>query len=214
MSLRRVFSSCHATKSCFILLLALASLLMDMGSPWEAVALVVFLLTLAIVDDIGAIVVVAAVYSSSIEATWLGVACVIVGVVLALRRVGLTTTPVFVLLGALLWVAVYESGVHPTVAGVVMGLLAPAAPALTREIVRSRTDELLDVFSPEAAHETSRMARQAVSQLEWLEHQLHGWSSLVIVPVFALANAGVYVLEPGDDLAGKVAARDVRLDDR
>ena len=72
-----------------------------------------------------------------------------------------------------------------------MGLLAPATPELTREIVHSRADELLDVFSPGAAKETSRMARQSVSQLEWLEDQLHGWSSLLIVPLFALANAGV-----------------------
>ncbi|MFL6203820.1 MAG: Na+/H+ antiporter NhaA [Acidimicrobiales bacterium] len=154
-------------------------------------ALRLFLLTLAIVDDIGAILVIAVVYSSAIELAWVGVALVVVGCVVGLRRLGVTATPWFVLLGGVLWVAVYESGVHPTVAGVVMGLLVPATPALTREIVRSRTDELLDVFTPEAARDTTRLARQAVSPLEWLEHQLHGWSSLVIVPLFALANAGV-----------------------
>jgi len=150
-----------------------------------------FLLTLAIVDDIGAILVIALFYSSSIEVTWLGVAGVVVAAVLLLRRLGFDTTPPFVLLGIGLWIAVYESGVHPTVAGVVMGLLAPATPALTREIVRSRTDDLLDVFSPETARETARIARQAVSQLEWIEHQLHGWSSLLVIPLFALANAGI-----------------------
>jgi Na+:H+ antiporter, NhaA family len=72
-----------------------------------------------------------------------------------------------------------------------MGLLAPAAPALDREIVGPHNDDLLDGVSPEAARATSRRARQSVSQLEWLEHMLHPWSSLLIVPVFPLANAGV-----------------------
>jgi NhaA family Na+:H+ antiporter len=149
-----------------------------------------FLLTLAIVDDIGAVIVIALFYSTSLDVGWLVVAVVIVLIVVVLRRL-FTATPLFVALGAALWVAVYSAGVHATIAGVAMGLLAPATPALTREIVRSRADELLDVFSPEAARQTGRLARQAVSQLEWLEHQLHGWSSLAIVPVFALANAGV-----------------------
>jgi Na+/H+ antiporter NhaA len=91
----------------------------------------------------------------------------------------------------LLWLTLYASGLQPTLAGVAMGLLVPTSPVLSRDLVRSRTDDLLDVFTPEAARETTRIAKQAVSQLEWLEHQLHGWSSLVIVPVFALANAGV-----------------------
>jgi NhaA family Na+:H+ antiporter len=154
-------------------------------------ALRLFLLTLAIVDDIGAILVIAVFYSSSIELAWLGVAGLVVLGVLGLRRLGLAATPWFVVLGIALWVAIYESGVHPTIAGVVMGLLAPATPALDREIVRSRADELVDVFTPQAALDTTRIARQAVSQLEWLEHQLHASSSLLIVPLFALANAGV-----------------------
>jgi NhaA family Na+:H+ antiporter len=150
-----------------------------------------FLLTLAIVDDIGAIVVIALFYSGSIDVAWLAGAAAVVALVCVLRGFGLVATPVFLSLGVALWVAVHASGVHATVAGVIMGLLVPATPALTREIVRSRTDDLIDVFTPEAARETTRIARQSVSQLEWLEHQLHGWSSLLIVPLFALANAGV-----------------------
>ena len=71
----------------------------------------------------------------------------------------------------------------------------------------SRTDELLDVFSSEAAHTTSRLARRAVSQLEWLLHMLHPWTSLVIVPIFALANAGVPLSGPalGDSMSSPVA---------
>jgi NhaA family Na+:H+ antiporter len=167
-----------------------------------------FLLTLAIVDDIGAIVVIAVVYSSSVDMTWLAVAIATVGAVLLLRRLGLLITPLFALLGVALWLAVHASGVHATIAGVVMGLLAPADPALNREIVRSRADELVDVFTPEAARQTARMARQSVSQLEWLEDLLHGWSSLVIVPLFALANAGI---ELTADSVGDAAASTITL---
>jgi NhaA family Na+:H+ antiporter len=154
-------------------------------------AIRLFLLTLAIVDDIGAILVIAIFYSAGIDPYWLAAAVGIVGIVALLRTLGLVDTPLFVALGIVLWLAVQASGVHATLAGVVMGLMVPAVPALTREIVRSRSDELIDVFTPAAARETTRMARQSVSQLEWLEHELHGWSSFFIVPVFALANAGI-----------------------
>ena len=97
-----------------------------------------FLLTLAIVDDIGAILVIAVFYSKSVDTTWLVVAAAIVVAVIVLRRAGFTTTPLFVILGVCLWLAVHASGVHATIAGVIMGLLAPATPELTREIVRSR----------------------------------------------------------------------------
>ncbi|MGH3848450.1 MAG: Na+/H+ antiporter NhaA [Pseudonocardiaceae bacterium] len=150
-----------------------------------------FLLTLAIVDDIGAILVIAVFYSSGIEGRWLVAAAVVAIAVVLLRQRGFRATPLFALLGVALWVALQASGVHATLAGVTMGLLVPATPALTREIVRSRADELVDVFTPETARQTTRIAKQSVSRLEWLEHELHGWSSFVIVPVFALANAGV-----------------------
>jgi Na+:H+ antiporter, NhaA family len=160
-------------------------------APGVPATLRLFLLTLAIVDDIGAIVVIAAFYTSDLEPAWLAAAFAVLIAVYGLRQVGLTFTPLFVALGAALWLALHASGVHATLAGVAMGLLAPATPQLEREIVRSRGDELLDVFSAEAARTTTRLARQSVSQLEWLEHTLHPWSSLVVIPVFALANAGV-----------------------
>ncbi len=128
-----------------------------------------FLLTLAIVDDIGAIVVIAVVYTSSLDVTWLGGAGAVVAVIAVLRRVGVTATPLFAVLGLCLWVLVHESGVHATIAGVVMGLMAPAEPT----------------------------PRRSVSQLERLEHALHPWSSLAIVPLFALANAGIVLTGDG-----------------
>jgi NhaA family Na+:H+ antiporter len=166
----------------------LALVIRSMPSPVR-----LFLLTLAIVDDIGAIVVIALFYSDGVDAGWLAAAAGIVLAVYLLREMGLVATPLFVVLGAALWLALHASGVHATLAGVAMGLLAPATPALTREIVRSRADELVDVFTTAAARETTRIAKRSVSQLEWMEHVLHPWSSFVIVPLFALANAGVEI---------------------
>jgi len=128
---------------------------------------------------------------------WLLAALGVVAAVVLLRRLYPQATFVFAALGISLWIALHEAGVHATLAGVAMGLLVPATPVLTRAIVRSRADEILDVFTPQAARATTRIARQSVSQLEWLEHELHGWTSLVIVPLFALANAGVSFTSDG-----------------
>jgi len=118
-----------------------------------------FLLTSAVVDDIGAIVVIAVVYSTSISPGALLGAAVVIGMVLLARATGVQSLVVYVLLGVLLWDAMFESGVHATIAGVVLGLITPA--------------------------------RGPDSVAERLEHRLHPLSSFVIVPLFALANAGV-----------------------
>lgn len=151
----------------------------------------VFLLALAIVDDIGAIIVIAVFYSGPVEAAWLGAAAAGLAIVYVGRRLGLAFTPAYVAVGCWVWISVHASGIHPSVAGVALGLLAPASPLLNREIITSRRDELLDVSSAEAARTTSRLAQHAVSQLEWLEHHVHPWTSWLVVPLFALANAGV-----------------------
>jgi NhaA family Na+:H+ antiporter len=150
-----------------------------------------FLLTLAIVDDIGAIVVIALFYSGGIAWGPVAAAAVLIAVAYVVRQAGVLFPPLFVAFGVLVWLALHASGLHATLAGVAMGLLAPTRPRLSREIVLSRTDELLDVFSPEAARTTSRLARLSVSPMEWLEHTLHPWTSLLVLPLFALANAGV-----------------------
>ena len=120
-----------------------------------------FLLTLAIVDDIGAIVVIALFYGEGIDLRWLaGTAAVIV--VIALMRLASVVHPAwYVLPGVALWVVTFESGVHATIAGVILGLLTPTGPVGGRQVL---TD---------------------------LEDTLHPWSSFLVVPVFALANAGV-----------------------
>jgi Na+/H+ antiporter NhaA len=158
------------------------------GAPRQ---LRLFLLTLAIVDDIGAILVIAVVYSGATELGWLLVAGLALLAVHGLGKLGVTSTPVFVGIGAVLWLGLQQAGVHPTLAGAAMGLLVPASPRLARRIVRSPTDDLPDVTSPTATRSTGRLRRETVSPLERLEHGLHPWSSLLIVPVFALANAGI-----------------------
>lgn len=126
-------------------------------------SLKIFLLSLAIVDDIGAIVVIAVFYSKNIDLIALGGAAVILVGIVAAWRSGLRLLPVFILAGIALWVATHASGVHSTVAGVVLGLLVPA-----------RGDE-----------------RSSESLAERFEYRLHPWTSFVVVPLFALANAGV-----------------------
>jgi Na+/H+ antiporter NhaA len=97
--------------------------------------------------------------------------------------------PVFVALGACLWLALHEAGIHPTIGGVVLALIAPMRPLRSRELISD--DDLLDMSSPESARQTVVLARESISVVAWLELLLHPWSSLVIVPIFALANAGI-----------------------
>ena len=153
----------------------------------------IFLLSLAIVDDIGVIIVIAIFYSGTLAAGWMLAAVALIAAIVVLRRLKVWWVPVYVVMGVALWLAVFESGVHATIAGVILGLLTPAVPA--------DPDGMRDVFEqaealaqePDAAfvRATSQQANEVVSVAERLEHLLHPWSSFVIIPVFALANAGV-----------------------
>jgi NhaA family Na+:H+ antiporter len=120
----------------------------------------VFVLTLAIVDDIGAIVVIALFYAGGLEAAWLLGAAGVLAVVVAVGRCGVTAPLAYVPLAVVAWYCTYRSGLHPTIAGVALGLLTPLA-----------------------------VAGRPV--LEDLERRLHPWSSFLVIPAFALANAGV-----------------------
>ena len=161
-----------------------------------------FLLTLAIVDDIGAIVVIALFYSGGITWGALGVAAAICLLIAFLKRIHVRSTPVYVFLGVAVWIAVFESGVHPTIAGVALGLLTPAVPFQRPRAVSDEAhrvaDETVDDPSPpdvDAHHwlHLEGLSREAVSPLARVESALHPWTSFVIVPAFALANAGVRV---------------------
>ena len=153
----------------------------------------VFLLTLAVVDDIGVIVVIALVYSSSVSWAWLGGALVLLLSVIVVKRMEVRYLPVYALLGAAMWLCLYESGVHPTLAGVVMGLLTPALPFMDRV----RPADVLDHLpieedrSVHSVQEARFMVRETVSPTERITHALHPWSAFVVVPIFALVNAGI-----------------------
>ena len=151
------------------------------------------MLTLAIVDDIGAIVVIAVFYTDDLRPQLLLVAVGLALVVHLMHRVNVTARPLLVAVGLGLWIAVYESGVHATIAGVVLGLLTPARPMQTE----LEADEVVDVLEnrPELhaddVRATARLIRGSVSACDRLIDALHPWTSYVIVPIFALANAGI-----------------------
>jgi NhaA family Na+:H+ antiporter len=165
-------------------------------------ALKTFLLALAIVDDIGAILVIAIFYSGSISPGPLLTAGGLLALILVLQRLQVRWTAVYVLLGVGVWLATFQSGVHATIAGVALGLATPAAAfqrprAVSLEAHRVADDTVDDPVPPDAdAHQWLHLAgltREAVSPLARLEHLLHPWTSYLIIPVFALANAGVSI---------------------
>jgi len=130
-----------------------------------------FLLGLAVIDDIGAILIIAFIYSSGVAISWFFAAAVTVIVIALVKKFGVRNTYIYVLLGLALWYTFYRTGIHPTLAGVVLGLLTPNAP--------KEVDSHLDVEDG------------TLSVIEWLEAKLHPWSTYVVVPIFAFANTGV-----------------------
>ncbi|MFG1683918.1 Na+/H+ antiporter NhaA [Nonomuraea sp. NPDC049269] len=153
----------------------------------------VFLLTLAIVDDVLAIIIIAIFYTESLDVVSLVVAAALLAAIMTLRWLRIWRPPAYIVLGFALWVATLESGVHPTLIGIALGILVFVyAPTDTKLL---RADEAVHEFtndpSAEAAREATRTLRRAVSVNERLQLLLHPWSSYVIVPIFALANAGV-----------------------
>jgi NhaA family Na+:H+ antiporter len=156
-----------------------------------APSLRLFLLALAIVDDIGAVLVIALAYTNDLDPASLAAAAGIVIVIAGLRAAGVRARVPYVMAGVALWLALHESGLNATLAGVVLGLMTPTRPARQPELIDA--DALADVSSLAAARQTATMAREAVSEVEWLEHSLHPWTGFVVVPLFALANAGVVV---------------------
>jgi NhaA family Na+:H+ antiporter len=158
------------------------------------------LLAIAIVDDIGSVLVVAVFYPGAIAVGWLAASVGISGLIFVFPRIHIRSTPVYVILGTILWYAMYRSGVHPALAGVVVGLLTPSEPfqrphAVSEEAHRTaeRTED--DPPLPDAdASEWLRLAelsREAVSPLTRVEHVLLPWTSFVVLPLFVLANVGV-----------------------
>ena len=156
-------------------------------------SLKIFLLTLAIVDDIGAIVVIAVFYTDDLAVGWLLLAVGIVLLLALMRLARIWYTPAYLAVGLVLWFAVFESGVHATIAGVVLGIFAPARPLVSgtsfdEMVVRRFSGEAV---SAPAVRRASFEVRESVAVADRLANLLHPWTSFLIVPVFALANAGV-----------------------
>lgn len=151
-----------------------------------------FLLTLAIVDDIGAIIIIAIFYTQQIEYNWLSLALGLLLVIILLRRLRVWYLPVYFVLGAIIWYATLRSGVHATIAGVALGLLAPAKPLLGRRAFESVQDIISgETADPAAIREANWNVKESVAVTTRLTNLLSPWTSFLIIPLFALANAGI-----------------------
>ena len=161
----------------------------------------ILLLSLAIVDDIGAILVIAVGYTDDLSWNWLVIAVLGIGVVHLLARLGVRRFPVYVAAGLVVWFAFHESGVHATIAGVALGLMTPAKPILSEGVFVGFLQRAGQVFEgggwetmthrAEKVRRFQHLTRETVSPLEYLENALHPWCGFAIMPIFALANAGV-----------------------
>jgi NhaA family Na+:H+ antiporter len=153
--------------------IALAVGLLAMIGPSVSASLRSFLLALAVIDDIGAILVIAFVYSTGINFSWLAAAALSIGLIAALKKVGVESVLIYSLFSFTIWFSLYKTGVHPTLAGVILGLMTPNI--LRRDPKVEDSDD------------------GSVSVIEWLEHKFHPVSTFLVVPIFAFANTGVVI---------------------
>jgi NhaA family Na+:H+ antiporter len=179
-----------------------------------------FLLAIAIVDDIGAIVVIAIFYTSEVNSVYLAAAIAGLALVWVASRIHIRAMWFYIPMGFIIWYLMLESGVHATLAGVALGFLTPTNPYYQPREFDRQARAILDEYPVEetadpsaqehADHEAlllSSVATEAVAPLTRLEHKLVTWSSFVIVPIFALANAGIDFreIDIGDALTSSVA---------
>ena len=153
--------------------IALAVGLLGMMGTAVVPPLRTFLLGLAVIDDIGAILIIAFIYSTGVEVSWFVFSTFAVIAIVAIKKLGITNTAAYVVVGVLLWYGLYRSGVHATLAGVILGLLTPNQPKINSNLHDEEDG--------------------SISVIEWLEAKLHPWSSFVIIPIFAFANTGVVI---------------------
>ena len=153
----------------------------------------VFLLTLAIVDDIGAILVIAIFYTSDLSSNWLLTAAILLAGILLLRRLHVWYLPVYLVIGVAFWLAVLESGVHATIAGVILGLITPAKPLQSEEEARRWASwlQMQDVVDLDDVRRVGFHIRESQPVSLRIEELLHPIAGYIIIPVFALSAAGV-----------------------
>ena len=164
-------------------------------TPRAATRVRVFLLTLAVVDDLAALLVIATVYAGHISFTALAIAIGLFGLLLALRYAPVGRRVGSVVLGVALWVALFKSGIDPVIAGLAVGLATSAYPPSREDLERATalTRSFREQPTPELARSAQQSLLSAISANERLQYELHPWTSYVIVPLFALANAGIHL---------------------
>ncbi|MBN1662467.1 MAG: Na+/H+ antiporter NhaA, partial [Deltaproteobacteria bacterium] len=163
---------------------------------------------LAIADDLGAVVIIALFYTKEIDVRLLALAAAILMVLILLNRGGIRQTLPYAILGVLLWLVLLRSGLHATVAGVLLAFTIPARPAVMPPRFQERLDELQKAFQAEAAdpdfdnplsnyrmsmvsENLEKAATDVQSPQQRLEHHLSPWVTFIVIPLFALANAGI-----------------------
>ncbi|MDX3907299.1 MAG: Na+/H+ antiporter NhaA [Pigmentiphaga sp.] len=161
----------------------------------------IFLLALAIIDDIVAVLIIAAFYSGGLDYSGLIVAAIGILLVLALRAIGAGSAYAYVLPGAVLWFGLLKTGAHPTLAGVVLGLMTPVMPTRSNEHPVDIVQRVTDFLTRSGTADIDRAAGQ-IRDLRWAQRELlapvtrvqmalHPWVAYGVMPLFALANAGV-----------------------
>jgi NhaA family Na+:H+ antiporter len=186
--------------------IAFALAVVAIAAPAAPAGLKVFLAALAIVDDMSAVIVIAVGYTAAVHLGALLTAGAVVVLLIGLNRLGVRVLWPYLVLGAALWLAVHESGVHATIAGVVLALTIPTATRIDAPVFAREARALVDAFdaaetgdglvitSPgqqHALHALDAAASAVSAPLLRLEHALHGVAAFVVMPVFAFANAGV-----------------------
>ncbi len=189
---------------------ALALGVLALISGGRAVRLRVFLLTVLVIDDLVALLVIAFGYTEHVDTMALLVAAVLFAALYAVRWLGTWRGPVAVLLGVGIWLAMFESGVDAVIAGLAIGLITSAYPPARDDLERST--EAARAFreqpTPELAYSAVAGLTSAISPNERLQYKLHPWTSRVIVPLFALANAGIHI---DGDLLSKAMTSPITL---
>lgn len=179
-------------------------------TPRGATRLRVFLLTLAVVDDLGALLVIAIAYTTHVSMLALAVAIGLFVLLVGLRYLPAWRRQLSIAVGVALWVAMFKSGIDPVIAGLAVGLATSAYPPAREDL--ERATELTRSFREQPTPELARSAQQsvlsAISPNERLQYGLHPWTSYVVVPLFALANAGIHVT---GGLLGKAVTSPITL---
>ncbi len=178
-------------------------------------SLKIFLMAFAIIDDLGAVLVIALFYSSDLVWIYIGIGLIIVAALMILSAKGYYSKYFFFLMGAIVWVLFLKSGIHATIAGVLLALTIPLNRKINTKSFYNDAKDAIDMFLADcskvtdetkiltknqlaAIDELEDISEKTAPPLQYLEHSLHGWVSYVIMPLFAFANAGVVFSVAGD----------------